>query len=60
MSNKKHKQKEQIEYKRAIWKTEIKGNADNTFERNIILWDFILGWILHVVIVLMIIAGKWR
>jgi len=60
MSNKKHKQKEQIEYKRSIWETEIKGNIDNSFVRNIILWDFILGWILRVVIVLMIIAGKWQ
>lgn len=58
MRSKKHKSQNQVEYKRSIWKTEIKGNIDNSFVRNIILWDFILGWILRVAILWMIIAGK--
>lgn len=58
MRNKKHKSQVQVEYKRSIWKTEIKGDLNNPLVKNMILWDFILGWLLRIIIVILIALGK--
>jgi len=55
MRNKKHKSEVPVEYKRSTWKMEIKGNLNNPFVKNMIVWDFILGWLIRAILVVLAI-----
>jgi len=34
---------------------EIKGNLNNPFVKNMIVWDFILGWLIRAILVVLAI-----
>ena len=51
MRNKKHKSEVPVEYKRSIWKMEVKGNLNDPLVRNLIRWDFILIWLVRIILV---------
>ena len=39
-----------VEYKRSTWKTEIKGDVNSPIVKNMIVWDFILGWLIRFIL----------
>ena len=50
MRSKKQKQQVPVEYKSSTWTTEIKGNFSNPKVRNLIVSDFVLRWIVRIIL----------
>lgn len=50
MRNRNQSSQVPVEYKRSTWKTEIKGDVNNPLVKNMIAWDFILGWLIRFIL----------